>query len=112
MSGGLGEVEITAAAADKIKDILAEEPMGAAFRIGVDGGGCSGFKYCYSVAEQPAAGDHLVEKDGARLVVDETSLPFLLGAKVDFVDDLMGQAFKIENPNAAASCGCGVSFSV
>ena len=112
MSGALSEVEITAAAAGRIKAILAEEPGGAAFRIGVEGGGCSGFKYSFSVAPQPDAGDHLVETDGARLVVDETSLPFLLGAKVDFVDDLMGQAFKIENPNAAASCGCGVSFSV
>ena len=53
-----------------------------------------------------------MEKDGARLVVDDASLPFLLGSRIDFVDDLMGQAFKIENPNASASCGCGVSFSV
>ncbi len=107
-----GQVEITAAATDRIKAILAEEPAAAAFRIGVEGGGCSGFKYSFSVAAEPVAGDHLVEREGARLVVDETSLPFLLGARIDFVDDLMGQAFKIENPNASASCGCGVSFSV
>ncbi len=112
MSGASGQVEISAAATDRIKALLAEEPGNAAFRIGVEGGGCSGFKYNFSVAPQPDAGDHLVEKDGARLVVDETSLPFLLGARIDFVDDLMGQSFKIENPNAAASCGCGVSFSV
>jgi len=112
MSGALGQVEISAAATDRIKAILAEEPESAAFRVGVEGGGCSGFKYSFSVATRPDAGDHLVEKDGARLVVDETSLPFLLGARIDFVDDLMGQSFKIENPNASASCGCGVSFSV
>jgi len=112
MSGVLGEVEISATATSRIKAILAEEPAGSAFRIGVDGGGCSGFKYSFSVAAQPDAGDHLIEKDGARLVVDEASMPFLLGAKIDFTDDLMGQAFRIENPNATASCGCGVSFSV
>ena len=112
MSGALNEVEVTAAATDRIKAILAEEPVGSAFRVGVEGGGCSGFKYSFSVAPQPDAGDHLVEKDGARLVVDEASLPFLLGARIDFTDDLMGQAFRIENPNATASCGCGVSFSV
>jgi len=112
VNGALGEVEISVAATERIKAILAEEPAGAAFRIGVEGGGCSGFKYAFSVAEQPDAGDHLVEKDGARLVVDDASLPFLLGAKIDFVDDLMGQSFRIENPNAASSCGCGVSFSV
>jgi iron-sulfur cluster assembly accessory protein len=105
------EVEISAAAADRIKAILAEEPAGAAFRIGVEGGGCAGFQYAFSVAPGPDAGDHLVERDGARLVVDETSMPFLLGARVDFVDDLMGQSFRIENPNASSSCGCGVSFS-
>jgi iron-sulfur cluster assembly accessory protein len=112
MSDALGEVEISVAATARIKAILAEEPVNAAFRIGVEGGGCSGFKYAFSVAPQPDAGDHLVEKDGARLVVDDASLPFLLGSRIDFVDDLMGQAFKIENPNASASCGCGVSFSV
>jgi iron-sulfur cluster insertion protein len=112
MSGGLDEVEIGAAATERIKAILAEEPAGAAFRIGVEGGGCSGFKYAFSVAPRPDAGDHLVEKDGARLVVDDASLPFLVGARIDFVDDLMGQSFRIENPNAASSCGCGVSFSV
>jgi iron-sulfur cluster insertion protein len=112
MSGGLGEVEISAVATSRIKAILAEEPAGAAFRIGVEGGGCSGFKYAFSVAPQLDAGDHLVEKDGARLAVDEASLPFLLGARIDFVDDLMGQSFRVENPNASSSCGCGVSFSV
>jgi iron-sulfur cluster insertion protein len=112
MSGVLGEVEISTAATDRIKAILAGEPAGSAFRIGVDGGGCSGFKYSFSVAPQPDVGDHLVEKEGARLVIDEASLPFLLGSSIDFVDDLMGQAFRIENPNATASCGCGVSFSV
>ncbi|ARN83824.1 iron-sulfur cluster assembly accessory protein [Methylocystis bryophila] len=108
----MGEVEISMAATDRIKAILAEEPVSSAFRIGVEGGGCSGFKYAFSVVARPDDSDHFLEKDGARLVVDDTSLPFLLGAKIDFVDDLMGQSFRIENPNAASSCGCGVSFSV
>jgi len=112
MKSASGEFEITTAAAGRIKSILAEEPAGAAFRIGVEGGGCSGFQYAFSVAPSPDAGDLLVEKDGARLVVDDASLPFLTGARVDFVDDLMGQSFRIENPNAASSCGCGTSFSV
>lgn len=112
MSDALNQVEVSAAATERIKAILAEEPASAAFRVGVEGGGCSGFKYLFSVVAQPEAGDHLVEQEGARLVVDETSLPFLQGARIDFVDDLMGQSFRIENPNASASCGCGVSFSV
>ena len=82
------------------------------FRVGVDGGGCSGFKYSFTVEPAPGASDLLVEREGARLVVDETSLAYLQGARIDFVDDLMGQAFRVENPNAASSCGCGVSFSI
>jgi len=112
MSGAETTVEITQAAVRKIAALLVDEPQGAAFRVGVEGGGCSGFKYLFSVSPQPAAGDLVLERDGARLVVDETSLPFLEGARVDFVDDLMGQSFRVVNPNAASSCGCGVSFSV
>jgi iron-sulfur cluster insertion protein len=106
------KVQISEAAAGRIVAILASEPPGAAFRVGVEGGGCSGFKYSFAVEPEPGADDVLLEQAGARLVVDETSLAFLQGARVDFVDDLMGQSFRIENPNAASSCGCGVSFSV
>ena len=114
MSGGqtTTPVEISEAAARRITGILAKEAPGAVFRVGVDGGGCSGFKYSFAVAPAPGANDLLLEHGGARLVVDETSLAYLQGARIDFVDDLMGQAFRVENPNASSSCGCGVSFSV
>ncbi|HXY59231.1 MAG TPA: iron-sulfur cluster assembly accessory protein [Methylocystis sp.] len=112
MNGEAAKVQVTDAAAKRIAAILSGEAPGAAFRIGVDGGGCSGFKYTFAVDGAPAASDLLIEKDGARIVVDGSSLAFLAGASVDFVDDLTGQAFKIDNPNAASSCGCGVSFSV
>lgn len=112
MNDSANKVEVSNAAARRIADILVAEPQGAAFRISVDGGGCSGFKYIFCVDAAPAASDFLIETEGAKIVVDEASLPFLRGARVDFVDDLMGQAFRVDNPNAASSCGCGVSFSV
>jgi iron-sulfur cluster insertion protein len=105
-------VELSEGAARRIAGILAKEAPGAVFRVGVDGGGCSGFKYSFAVDPAPGANDLLLEQGGARLVVDETSLAYLQGARIDFVDDLMGQAFRVENPNASSSCGCGVSFSV
>ncbi|MFY9833275.1 MAG: iron-sulfur cluster assembly accessory protein [Methylocystis sp.] len=106
------QVELSEAAARRKPGILAKEAPGAVFRLGVDGGGCSGFKYSFAVDPAPGANDLLLEQGAARLVVDETSLAYLQGARVDFVDDLMGQAFRVENPNASSSCGCGVSFSV
>jgi len=112
MNDEAAKVQVTDAAARRIAAILSGEAPDATFRIGVDGGGCSGFKYIFVVDGAPATSDLLIEKDGARIVVDDSSLSFLAGARVDFVDDLMGQAFKIENPNASSSCGCGVSFSV
>ncbi len=113
MSGAqTSRVELSEAAARRIAGILANEAPGAVFRVGVDGGGCSGFKYSFAVDPAPGANDLLLEKGAARLVVDETSLAYLQGARIDFVDDLMGRAFRVENPNASSSCGCGVSFSV
>ncbi|MGA8172518.1 MAG: iron-sulfur cluster assembly accessory protein [Methylocystis sp.] len=106
------QVELSEVAARRIAILLAEEAPGSVFRVGVDGGGCSGFKYSFAVDAAPGARDVLVEQAGARLVVDETSLPYVQGARIDFVDDLMGQGFRVENPNASSSCGCGVSFSI
>jgi iron-sulfur cluster assembly accessory protein len=108
----MANVALTAAAATKIKEIAASEPAGAGLRVAVEGGGCSGFQYEIGVASAPTAEDLVIERDGARLFVDPISLPFLLGSEVDWVDELIGAAFKIKNPNAASSCGCGVSFSV
>jgi iron-sulfur cluster assembly accessory protein len=102
---------ISAKAAQQLNKILAGEP-GAALRISVEGGGCSGFSYKFDVDAARAEGDFVATRDGVTVVVDPVSLEMLKGAELDFVDDLMGRAFKVKNPNAVASCGCGVSFSV
>jgi iron-sulfur cluster assembly accessory protein len=108
----MADVALTAAAAARIRSVIAAEPAGAGLRVAVEGGGCSGFQYEINVAQSPNAVDVIVERDGARLFVDPVSLPFLLGAEVDWVDELIGASFKVKNPNATSSCGCGVSFSV
>jgi iron-sulfur cluster insertion protein len=81
-------------------------------RITVDGGGCQGFEYIFKPESEKAKDDLVFEKDGASVVTDEISMPFLEGAEVDYVDDLIGAHFKVNNPNANSSCGCGTSFSV
>ena len=106
------KISITANAARRIGEILSSEPSGAMLRISVNGGGCSGFQYGFDVESARQADDLVVERDGAVVLVDETSLQFLKGSTVDFVDDLIGQSFKIENPQATSSCGCGTSFSL
>lgn len=108
----MAAITLSAAAASRIKTVVADEPAGAGLRVAVEGGGCSGFQYDISVSSAPAADDHIVERDGARLFVDPVSLPFLLGSELDWTEALIGAAFKIKNPNAQSSCGCGVSFSV
>ena len=106
-------VTVTDAAYARVGEILADTPDKTALRISVEGGGCSGFSYNYDlVDEQPAQDDQVFERDGARIYVDSLSLVYMGGSKIDFIDNLMGQAFQIENPNAVASCGCGTSFSV
>ena len=106
------EVEITASAAKRIHDILKSEAPGSALRVGVDGGGCSGFQYTYNIVQDRQHDDLVLERDGATVLIDQMSLEYLRGSKVDFVNDLMGQAFKIHNPQATASCGCGTSFAI
>jgi len=81
-------------------------------RITVDGGGCQGFEYIFKPDSTQSSDDIIFEKEGARVVTDEISMPFLKDAEIDFVDDLIGAHFKINNPNASSSCGCGTSFSV
>ncbi len=108
----MADVALSASAAERIKSVVASEPQGAGLRVAVEGGGCSGFQYEIGVAGAPNANDLVVERDGARLFVDPVSLPFLLGSEVDWVDELIGASFKVRNPNATSSCGCGVSFSV
>jgi len=107
------QVELTGAAGRQIAKILDKEPDGTVLRIAVSGGGCSGFQYEYNLVQESASKDDLVlQHEGAMVLIDNMSLQFLGGAKIDYVDDLVGQAFKIENPNTVASCGCGNSFDV
>lgn len=107
-----GSITLTERAAARIRNILAREPGKNALRIAVNGGGCSGFQYEFQLAEAPAADDLVIERDGVKAVIDPVSQGFLDGAQIDFVDDLMGQSFRIQNPNATSSCGCGTSFSI
>jgi iron-sulfur cluster assembly accessory protein len=105
-------VTLTERAAKRISAILAKEPTDSLLRVSVNGGGCSGFQYAFEVTQERQADDLAISRDGATVLIDETSMQFLAGSVIDFVDDLIGQAFKIENPNATASCGCGTSFSI
>jgi iron-sulfur cluster assembly accessory protein len=105
-------VELTENAARRIAEILKSEPAGSFLRIGVDGGGCSGFTYTYSLSTEQSSGDLVIERGGAMVAIDSVSLDLLRGSKIDFIDDLMGRMFKIDNPAATASCGCGSSFAI
>jgi iron-sulfur cluster assembly accessory protein len=105
-------VELTAKAAIRVAEILKSEPAGSFLRVGVDGGGCSGFTYTYNIVTEQSADDLVIERNGATVVIDPVSLDILRGSKIDFIDDLMGRMFKIHNPAATASCGCGSSFAV
>jgi iron-sulfur cluster assembly accessory protein len=105
-------VTISERAARRIGEILKSEGAGAMLRISVEGGGCSGFQYKFDVARAKAADDLVIERGGAVVLVDPESAPFLSGSEVDFVDDLIGASFRVNNPNATASCGCGTSFSI
>ena len=106
------EIGLSASAARRINKITAGQPAGTMLRVEVIGGGCSGFSYRFGFAGQANADDVVIERDGAKVAIDEASQPFLAGSEIDFVDDLMGQSFRIQNPNAVASCGCGTSFTV
>ena len=105
-------ITLTERAAARIQEITAAEAGKSALRIAVNGGGCSGFQYEFLLESGPAGDDLVVERDGAVALVDQISQIYLAGAEIDFVDDLIGQSFKIRNPNATASCGCGTSFSI
>ncbi len=105
-------VTISDRAARRIAQILEAEDPPMMLRLAVTGGGCSGFQYNFALDDARTDDDLVLEKDGATVVIDPMSLDFLQGAEIDFTDDLIGQAFKVNNPNATASCGCGTSFSV
>jgi iron-sulfur cluster insertion protein len=103
---------VTPRAFSRISTIMQGEPNGSALRISVEGGGCSGFQYKFDVTQTRDADDIILQGEGANVYVDTVSMPFITGASLDYVEDLIGSAFKIVNPQAASSCGCGTSFSV
>src|SRR5882757_8501717 len=105
-------VTVSDRAARRIGEILKGEPVGAMLRVSVEGGGCSGFQYKFDIDRDRAADDLVIAKDGATVLIDPVSVNYLAGSEIDFVDDLIGASFKVHNPNATASCGCGTSFSL
>jgi iron-sulfur cluster insertion protein len=105
-------VTVSARAAKRIAEILQSEAQPVMLRVAVTGGGCSGFQYNFALDDSRLDEDLVIERDGAVVLIDPVSLDFLKGAEIDFVDDLIGASFKINNPNATSSCGCGTSFSV
>jgi iron-sulfur cluster assembly accessory protein len=105
-------VTVTERAAQKIAEILRREPTGTMLRVSVEGGGCSGFQYKFDTERERAEDDIVIEKNGVAVLIDPMSVNYMAGSEIDFVDDLIGSSFKINNPKATASCGCGTSFAL
>lgn len=113
MSEITNPVIFTEAAASKVSGLIADEGNEELkLRVYISGGGCSGFQYGFTFDESLADDDTAVEKDGVTLLIDPMSFQYLAGAKIDYLEDLQGARFVIENPNASTTCGCGSSFSV
>lgn len=108
----IATVTLSPSAAARVAAIAAKQAKPAILRLAVEGGGCSGFQYRFGLADAPEADDSVAETDGVRLLVDPVSLDLVAGCVVDYVESLGGSAFKVENPNATAGCGCGSSFAV
>ena len=108
-----GAITISEAAANRIAKLLADEADGdQMLRVTVSGGGCSGYQYTFSFDSEETPDDRVFERNGVKVVTDKASLGLLDGSEIDFVDDLIGAFFKVNNPNASSSCGCGTSFSI
>jgi iron-sulfur cluster assembly accessory protein len=105
-------VTMTERAARRIGDILRQEPAGTMLRVSVEGGGCSGFQYKFDTERERGGDDVVIEQSGATVLIDPVSLNYMAGSEIDFVDDLIGSSFKVNNPKATASCGCGTSFAL
>jgi iron-sulfur cluster insertion protein len=107
------QVEITQSAINKITDLLAEEGNpNLKLRTFVQGGGCSGFQYGFTFDEEQTEDDFVIQRDGMTLLIDAMSMQYMIGATIDYKEELMGSSFTIKNPNAQTTCGCGSSFSV
>ena len=105
-------ITLSESAAGRIRQIAEREGRPVMLRVAVEGGGCSGFSYQLDLVEEAQDGDLRIERDGAAALVDEVSMVLLKGSEIDFIDELAGAEFKVRNPNAKSSCGCGVSFSI
>lgn len=105
-------VTLSRAAAMRLKALSQDEGATVMLRVAVDGGGCSGFQYRFDLVQEAEVDDLKIEYAGAAALVDPVSLPLLAGSEIDFVDELIGAQFRVHNPQAKSSCGCGVSFSI
>ena len=110
-AGGHG-LSLSDSAAKRLAELGETEGHPVMLRVAVDGGGCSGFQYRFELVQTAEAEDIRIKAGGQTAIVDPISLPFLKGSEIAFVDDLAGAQFVVRNPNAASSCGCGVSFSI
>jgi iron-sulfur cluster assembly accessory protein len=105
-------ITISPRAAKRIVELVSADRAASLFRVSVEGGGCSGFQYRFELANETADDDILIERDGATVAIDPVSADFVKGSEIDFVDELIGAQFNINNPNAPASCGSGTTFSI
>jgi iron-sulfur cluster assembly accessory protein len=106
------QITVSDSAAKQIAVIIANEAKSTMLRVSVEGGGCSGFQYKFDLVQAREADDLAIEKKGITVLIDPVSQMYMEGSEIDFADELIGAAFKINNPNATASCGCGTSFSI
>ncbi|MCH7942015.1 MAG: iron-sulfur cluster insertion protein ErpA [Proteobacteria bacterium] len=113
MTEAASPITLSASAARRIAELVAmDDHTGMKFRVSVSGGGCSGFQYGFGFDDKTEADELVVERDGAKMVVDSMSLMYLAGSEVDFIENVGGSYFVINNPNATSSCGCGSSFGI
>ncbi len=105
-------VTVSERAAKRVAEILKKEPEGTMLRVSVEGGGCSGFQYKFDMDRARGDDDLVIARDGAVVLIDKVSVDYMAGSEIDFVVDLIGAAFKVKNPKATASCGCGTSFAL
>ena len=106
------QFDVSPTAAKRIAFLASKEAKPVMMRVAVLGGGCSGFQYNFSFEEEKNEDDLVIERDGAAVLVDLTSLELLKGSQLDYVEEMVGSSFQVKNPNATSSCGCGNSFSV
>ncbi len=105
-------ITVSERAARRIGEILKGEPTGTMLRVSVEGGGCSGFQYKFDMDRVKTDDDLVISRGGAVVLIDPVSVNYMAGSEIDFVDDLIGASFKVKNPQAKASCGCGTSFAL